>query len=340
MAFSIYALTITTKLSIPLPALTSTLSLILPLLTPGALFFQGRNLNRKISLRLPQFIFLVTIILDTILLTYAVSALNPTFLGCQLETQWLTLFRHNNNAAIRGIQDRLECCGFRTLVHNAWPFPIDSDGRADACKRAFPRRERACMNGLMVEERKILGIMIAVGGVSLLSKVRIIRFFHSFCLSDSCSLLLGLARNCESKKKWIETSYRLYSSSNLPFSSSSCFFSTSPFQPGSPEWEIAAAIMFCLISIPTTKASTGFLHLVDECGQLGQGKESETGLLCREDRLQIDHTLTMSMRMGQRGLRKGIAHSVGNNSHVGKTTIENNHHLLPWKGKDGAIERE
>lgn len=149
--------------------------MLLPLLTPGVLFFETRNLNRKISLRLPQFIFLITIILDTILLTYALSALNPNFLSCQLETQWLALFRHKNSASIRNIQDRFDCCGFKSVLDKAWPFPskLEKHG-ADACVRAFSRRGRACMQGLIMEERKVLGIMIAIGGVSLLSKVCII----------------------------------------------------------------------------------------------------------------------------------------------------------------------
>lgn len=66
----------------------------------------------------------------------------------------------------------MDCCGFRSVRDDAWPFPSKHEQHgADACIRAFPRRGRACMNVLINEEKKVLAIMIAIGGVSLLSKV-------------------------------------------------------------------------------------------------------------------------------------------------------------------------
>lgn len=182
---SIYALTISTQFSVPIPALVSTLSLLVPLLGPGALSFQLRSLNhKKFSLRLSQSIFLISIIFDTMLFTYSVSSLNYSFLNCQLQKQWYTLHSQKNSASIRGIQDRMDCCGFRSLVDKAWPFESKHEQIGpDACKKAFPRRQRPCMMGLIGEEKKILGIMIAVGLVSLLSKVCSIQRFYSLCHS-------------------------------------------------------------------------------------------------------------------------------------------------------------
>ena len=79
------------------------------------------------------------------------------------------MFTHKNAAGIRGIQDALECCGFRSLKDQAWPFK-DKEHDVDACIKAYGRTKNC--EGLRGRERKVvLGWMVVIAAGGLVCKV-------------------------------------------------------------------------------------------------------------------------------------------------------------------------
>ena len=79
------------------------------------------------------------------------------------------MWREKNAGAIRGIQDALACCGFRTTVDQAWPFPRRGRGPG-ACVDMF-HRQGSCMGPLMARERFVLGVWIGIGVCGLFAQV-------------------------------------------------------------------------------------------------------------------------------------------------------------------------
>lgn len=83
------------------------------------------------------------------------------------------LFHLKDARSIRSIQGTLDCCGFRTTLDNAWPFPGGSGEAsrgADACVLAFGR-SRACEGVWVGQGRVVLGWGVGLGVVGLVVKV-------------------------------------------------------------------------------------------------------------------------------------------------------------------------
>ncbi len=137
---SIYASVLTSRFSLPTPALGHILSILLPVFTLIGIYFPG-FLNKHFIARQQPAVLSVLSLLDTVLVTLASTLLQPNLLSCELEHRWRTMFQHHDANAIRGIQDALECCGLRTPLDQPWPFP-DHHG-AMACRDNF-QRERSC----------------------------------------------------------------------------------------------------------------------------------------------------------------------------------------------------
>jgi hypothetical protein len=55
----------------------------------------------------------------TLALTYMIP---PESLRCGLEDKWHKMYRDKSARQIRGIQDGLNCCGYKRVHDMAWPF--------------------------------------------------------------------------------------------------------------------------------------------------------------------------------------------------------------------------
>jgi hypothetical protein len=70
------------------------------------------------------------------------------------------MFQKHDGKSIQRIQDAFDCCGLRTPLHMAYPFP-GKDVTADTCKRTFGRNE-SCFGAWRGEERTVAGLMLMV----------------------------------------------------------------------------------------------------------------------------------------------------------------------------------
>ncbi|KAI9825361.1 MAG: hypothetical protein M1826_007039 [Phylliscum demangeonii] len=108
-------------------------------------------------------------LLDAVLITLASAHLAGPTRACALSVRWRALFAAKDASSIRAIQNRLECCGFRSTQDQAWPFP-DKEHAADACRRTFGRGA-SCAARWDRQERGMLALLLVVGACSLASKI-------------------------------------------------------------------------------------------------------------------------------------------------------------------------
>lgn len=80
------------------------------------------------------------------------------------------LFRKKDVRAIRSIQDAFACCGLRSPVDRAWPFPAKGV-EADACEKAFGRK-KSCFEPWMREEHFVGWVVIVVAAAVFVCQVR------------------------------------------------------------------------------------------------------------------------------------------------------------------------
>lgn len=107
--------------------------------------------------------------LDAVLLSTSAVALDNEGMDCTLERTWLKWYTHKNTEAIRSIQDRYECCGLRSIVDRAWPFP-DKTHSVHACEQTYGRTQ-SCLAQWTTNARGVLASFTAIGAASLVLKV-------------------------------------------------------------------------------------------------------------------------------------------------------------------------
>ncbi|MCJ1474943.1 hypothetical protein MMC13_003603 [Lambiella insularis] len=174
-SFAIYAALRASNFSLPTPSLTHILAIVLPFLNYLTLYptqttdpstrllpIKPSRRSRLQTLLPPRQVTLTALfILDAILLTLASTALSSPAFSCVLERHWRDLFMTKNEDAIRGIQDKLECCGFRVVKDQAWPFPAKGV-TAGTCAERYGRT-RSCEGPWSAEENAVLGMVVGVG---------------------------------------------------------------------------------------------------------------------------------------------------------------------------------
>ena len=163
---SVYSWFRSTYLSLPMPRLALLLSALIPFANLFGLRHFVQDLQYNGHSLSPEVLGLIGIA-DAVLMTLASAQLQLDHLSCSLDHQWQILFSHKDSGHIRRIQDGLNCCGFKTTHDRAWPFPDNQT--ATACERTLHRRS-SCLPGWKREEKTVLAFMIAIGGLSLLSK--------------------------------------------------------------------------------------------------------------------------------------------------------------------------
>lgn len=106
---------------------------------------------------------------DIVLITLASTQLSDQALSCSLEGFWKRWFQEKNSRAISDVQTSLGCCGFRSPIDRAWPFPDKAHG-VDACQVTYDRND-SCLPGWSREARNSLNTFIITGVVILFIKV-------------------------------------------------------------------------------------------------------------------------------------------------------------------------
>lgn len=160
------------SLSLPVSRVIATASILLPVLTGVSLRSaqtitrRGKSSFSKAALA----VFVLLIIYETIIGTLALSHMTPPGnLNCGLERQWAALYSSKNAEAIRRVQDRHQCCGLRSVLHEAWPFP-DRTHNAASCQTAF-NRNRSCLGRWRQDEQVTGGLILLVAIGTFLLKV-------------------------------------------------------------------------------------------------------------------------------------------------------------------------
>ncbi|KKK18718.1 hypothetical protein P175DRAFT_0504954 [Aspergillus ochraceoroseus IBT 24754] len=99
--------------------------------------------------------------------TVALAYLFPeNTLACHLESQWQSFFQSKNSPVIRTIQDRFQCCGFRSIHDRAWPFK-DRDHGDNACELQLGY-QRSCL-GPWREQQQRVSWMVFVAAIAMLA---------------------------------------------------------------------------------------------------------------------------------------------------------------------------
>lgn len=129
------------RLQLPISLLLPLLGIVLPLL--NFLIF-GHALLHAVPTAVTKMVTTLPLVLllfvETIVLTLSSMLFATPLSSCRFERRWNELFRAKEGETIRGIQDNLSCCGYRTVTHMAYPFPprnvtscSDATGRTKAC---------------------------------------------------------------------------------------------------------------------------------------------------------------------------------------------------------------
>jgi len=154
-------------LHLPIPALTSILSLFLPILQAVFSLRLSISSSAFATTALDAAYSLST--LDVLLIGLATFQASPEILSCTLDTQWAAWFQTKHDRPIRDIQNMLECCGLHSTRDRAFPFP-DRTHTANACVEAYSR-DAACGTQWMGRARGALMFFAGLGVVGLVLKV-------------------------------------------------------------------------------------------------------------------------------------------------------------------------
>ncbi|KAG5305232.1 tetraspanin [Histoplasma capsulatum G186AR] len=171
----------TSKYYLPLPIALSGVTTFFPIaaviLIPLATNLAARIRSRRSdttslgSIEVGRFTIILEqllTIIPTALAAFAISYFAPEdILGCRLENQWQSFYSHKNAIAIRSIQDRLQCCGFRSTRDRGWPFPSASDKRD--CTSAFGYTQ-SCFAGWRSAQRQAATMVFTAAILSLVMK--------------------------------------------------------------------------------------------------------------------------------------------------------------------------
>lgn len=134
-------------------------------LASGVWVYVAGKLQDQLPLALASF----GCILDTILVTIASVQLQEQTLNCALDQTWRSWFQNKDGITIRDIQNRLECCGFKSPVDKGWPLPDKNHGK-NACHEMYGH-EHGCLMGWSRVGRTTLATLLVIGVVSFLIKV-------------------------------------------------------------------------------------------------------------------------------------------------------------------------
>ncbi|CAK7216736.1 hypothetical protein SCUCBS95973_002907 [Sporothrix curviconia] len=180
---AVYEYRSATTLSLPLSPALTILAILLPVFSfanafalPALLTGPAHQRRRTLLVsNLLQALQLLQLVLSVVLATFFFATAAPsTVRNCLLSTTWQRLFASKNAAAIRHIQDTLDCCGFNSVRDRAWPFAEDLRGGGGVpCAERFGRQV-ACGGRWADRLQRVAGLE---GGVSVTITVLQIAMF-------------------------------------------------------------------------------------------------------------------------------------------------------------------
>jgi len=132
------------------------------------------NSNPRLALYLFA-LYALQLIFETIVATLSISYITPS---CRLEERWSSLYSNKDSGAIKRIQDRFDCCGFKTVKDRAWPFPHGrpQDGfGSDQCIKIYGR-ESSCLGPWRQSGQINAGLLFGVAMILFLVKAATIIF--------------------------------------------------------------------------------------------------------------------------------------------------------------------
>lgn len=142
--------------------------------------------------------------------TIVLSRVIPdSILRCHIDHQWQAYFQAKNAGAIRMIQDKLHCCGLRSLHDRAWPFK-DRDHGDNTCELQMGY-ERSCFSPWREQQQVVSSMIVAAVLLSWLCRVRGITGTVS---SPTDRLTLSqtlLVRWIRRTRTWMHSGYAAYS---------------------------------------------------------------------------------------------------------------------------------
>ncbi|KAJ5383159.1 hypothetical protein N7517_001070 [Penicillium concentricum] len=113
-------------------------------------------------------------VISTIVATAALAYLFPdTTLSCNLNQKWQELFQSKNSDVIRSIQDKLRCCGLRSVHDRAWPFKDRNHGD-NACELQLGY-QRSCFTRWREHQQRTSWMVFAAAVFVLAAKIAFVR---------------------------------------------------------------------------------------------------------------------------------------------------------------------
>ncbi|PYH42993.1 uncharacterized protein BP01DRAFT_358977 [Aspergillus saccharolyticus JOP 1030-1] len=146
-----FALPILTTLLVPFTLINFLLTTLLTKPASTSTFMHVRTLFNTLHTILSTLLFSIAILY--------LSRSNPIN-ACTLDQTWQAFFHARDAPAIRAIQDRLQCCGLRSLHDRAWPFK-NRDHGDDACALQMGYT-RSCLGPWRAEEAGVLWLIVGV----------------------------------------------------------------------------------------------------------------------------------------------------------------------------------
>ncbi|KAF3931241.1 hypothetical protein ABW19_dt0207502 [Dactylella cylindrospora] len=135
----------------------------------------NRKKGRPLSFRY-LFVHLLLLIAPIVLLTNSAQSLGPS--DCQLQGLWRSWFQAKNEAPVHDLQTKLQCCGYKTPLDMAYPFPYKpkkgNQGEpilADACYKISKEKAGPCYPLWEEQVKTAGGLMVASNSVMAILKV-------------------------------------------------------------------------------------------------------------------------------------------------------------------------
>jgi hypothetical protein len=101
-------------------------------------------------------------LLPTVIATLAATYVAPSDNSCHLEQTWQGFYHNKDVAAIRTIQDQLQCCGLRSTRDRAWPFKDATHG--DTSCESTTGYKQSCLQPWSEQERRV-AVLVLVAAV-------------------------------------------------------------------------------------------------------------------------------------------------------------------------------
>lgn len=168
---TVYASTSVISVHLPIPIWIPVMILLVAGVQIATLCvaYMSRPKTRRLTLYMVMWI---ASIVEVIVIIEAVDY--KRMLPWILESIWQSWFRDKEGAPIRTLQDRLDCCGLRSNVDRAWPFP-DKTHNANACLAIYGRTT-SCFKPCESMMSRCLEWYIAIAAIDIGLKVS---FLHS-----------------------------------------------------------------------------------------------------------------------------------------------------------------